>query len=92
MRLVCPHCRGPVKANPIGRWYARFQCPHCKGRLQWSWLTNTLGIAGSLAFLVAAYAVAMGSEPWTRTLAMAAAAVWIGAVAASYALRRIEKG
>jgi transposase-like protein len=91
MQLACPHCKAPVKANPIGRWFARFQCPHCKRMLQWSSLTNTLGIGGSLLFFVAAYAAVMGKQPWTQALAAGAAVLWVAAVGLSYALRRIEK-
>jgi hypothetical protein len=80
-----------VKANPIGRWFARFQCPHCKRLLQWSSLTNMLGIGGSLLFFVAAYAAVMGREPWTTFLAVGAAVLWLFAIAMSYALRRIIK-
>ncbi len=92
MALLCPHCRGPVKANPIGRWLARFQCPHCKKFLQWSPLTNALGIGGSLLFFIAAYAAVMGQQPWTKWFASAAAVLWVAAIALSYALRRITKG
>jgi 4-hydroxybenzoate polyprenyltransferase len=81
-----------VKANPIGRWFARFQCPHCKKFLQWSALTNTLGIGGSLLFFIAAYAAVMGQQPWTRLFAAVAALFWVVALALSYALRRITKG
>jgi hypothetical protein len=91
MPLLCPHCRGPVKANPLGRWLARFQCPHCKRPLQWSPLTNALGIGGSVLFFVAVYALVMGRAPWTQTLAIAAGALWVAAVALSYALRQIAK-
>jgi hypothetical protein len=80
-----------VKANPLGRWYARFQCPHCRRLLQWSTLTNTLGIGGSLLFFVAAYAAVMGREPWTTFMAVGAALLWLLALALSYALRRIVK-
>lgn len=91
MSLLCPHCRGPVKANPIGRWFARFQCPHCRRTLQWSALTNALGIGGSLLFFIAAYAAVMGREPWTKIVAVGAAVLWVVAIFLSYALRRIAK-
>jgi transposase-like protein len=91
MSLHCPHCHGPVKANPVGRWFARFQCPHCAKPLQWSPLTNALGIGGSMMFFVAVYALVMGKAPWTQNLAIAAGVLWVTAVALSYALRRIAK-
>jgi hypothetical protein len=80
-----------VKANPIGRWFAHFQCPHCKRFLQWSPMTNALGIGGSLLFFVAAYAAVMGRVPWTRYMAIVAAILWLASIALSYALRRIRK-
>jgi hypothetical protein len=91
MRLRCPHCDGPLKANPLGKWFARFQCGHCKRALQWSPLTNWLGVAGSLLFFVAAYAAVMGRAPWTEALAVAAGVLWILSLALSYRLRRIIK-
>jgi hypothetical protein len=91
MKLHCPHCHGAVKANPIGRWYARFQCPHCKRALQWSPLTNVLGIGGSLLFFIAAYAAVMGRESWTRAMAAGAGVLWLAAIFLSYALRKIVK-
>lgn len=91
MKLRCPHCNGALKANPIGRWYARFQCPHCKRALQWSALTNILGIGGSLLFFIAAYAAVMGREPWTRVMAAGAAVLWLAALGLSYALRKVVK-
>jgi hypothetical protein len=91
MKLLCPHCNGAVQANPLGRWFARFQCPHCKRPLQWSALTNALGIGGSMLFFVAAYAAVMGVAPWTRVLAMGAGVLWAVALGLSYALRRVVK-
>ena len=92
MKLLCPHCGQPVKANPIGRWYARFLCPHCKGKLQFDSRTNATGIAGSAAFFVMAYAIAMGRGETAWYVAAAAGVVWIATLAASYFLRGIVKG
>lgn len=90
-RLLCPYCSRPVKANPLGRWYARFICPHCRGALQFDRATNLLGIVGSLCFLVMAFALVMGRGDSARLLAAAAGALSIVSLGLSYALRRVVK-
>jgi hypothetical protein len=89
MPLLCPHCHGPLKANPLGRWLSRFQCPHCRKTLRWSPLTNALGVGGSMLFFVAVNALVIGGEPWTRTLAGGAGILWIMAMGLSYGLRKV---
>lgn len=91
-KLRCPHCDAPVTANPIGRWYARFQCPHCRGQLQFDGLTNATGIAGSSFFFVMAWALVMGAGESGATIAWAAGALWLALIAMSYGLRRVVKG
>jgi hypothetical protein len=90
-RLLCPYCSKPVKANPLGRWYAKFICPHCRGALQFDRATNLLGIAGSLCFFVTAFALVMGRGDPARLLAAAAGALWIVSLGLSYALRRVVR-
>jgi hypothetical protein len=91
MKLHCPHCGGALKANPLGKWFARFQCGHCKKALQWNPLTNWLGVIGSLLFFAAAYSAVMGRAPWTQVFAITAGVLWIASLLLSYALRRIVK-
>ena len=92
MALKCPYCGGALQANPLGRWFARFQCGHCGRALQWDARTNWLGIGGSLLFFVMAYAAVMGGSDWTLHVAIAAGVLWIACLVASYLLRRIIKG
>ena len=91
-RLTCPHCGKPVKANPIGHWYQRFQCPHCKGQLQFDPVTNSLGMVASALFVVMAISMAMGRAEWTPYFALGAGVLWGLALYLSYALRRVVKG
>ena len=91
-RLLCPHCSRPVKANPLGRWYARFICPHCRGALQFDQKTNAIGVAGSVLFFVMAFALVMGRGESAKLLAAVAGAFWVVSLGLSYALRRIVKG
>jgi hypothetical protein len=91
MKLRCPYCDGALKANPLGKWFARFQCGHCKKALQWSPLTNWLGVIGSGLFFVAAYAAVMGRTPWTQVLAVTAGILWITSLVLSYSMRKIMK-
>jgi hypothetical protein len=90
--LKCPHCAAPVSANPIGRWFARFQCPHCAKVLRFDAKTNALGVAGSLCFLAGTVPFLMGDFPSRMTVVAVAAAGWIVLVGLSYALRGLEKG
>ena len=90
--LTCPHCHQGVAANPVGRWFARFQCPHCHAMLQFDQRTNLLGAAGSACFFIAAWAVLMGGTEEAHAVAWGAGALWLAAMGASYSLRRIEKG
>ncbi|MGZ5081046.1 MAG: hypothetical protein ACXWHZ_16830, partial [Usitatibacter sp.] len=76
-KMLCPHCSRPVKANPLGRWYAKFICPHCRGALKFDAATNAIGVAGSLLFFVMAFALVMGSGESARLLAAASGALWI---------------
>jgi hypothetical protein len=91
-RLTCPHCGKPVAANPIGRWYAKFNCPHCRGALQFDSLTNVLGIGGSALFFVMVYSLVMGTGDKARLLAAVAGALWATSLVGTYVLRRIVKG
>jgi glutaredoxin len=79
-----------VTANPIGRWYSRFQCPHCHEVLQFDTRTNAIGVAGSAFFFIMAWAL-MGGEPNAAPLAWIAGAIWLASLGLSYALRRVEK-
>jgi hypothetical protein len=92
MKLLCPHCGKPVKANPIGRWYARFLCPHCRGALQFDARTNAIGIAGSLFFFVMVFMVVMGESEASRIIAAVAGALWIASLGLSFGLRQVVKG
>ena len=83
--LACPHCQGPVAANPVGRWFQKFQCPHCKKPLQFTALTNYLGIAGWAFF------VAMMAVPPTPWLAAALGGAWATMLFLSWRLRGIAK-
>ena len=91
-RLACPHCAQPVSANPVGRWYAKFQCPHCRKTLRFTSATNTLGLASSIAFFTMVWALVMGLAKAAGWVAGAAAVLWLAFMALSYALRGIEKG
>jgi phage FluMu protein Com len=90
--LRCPHCNQPVAANPLGRWYARFQCPHCRGKLQFDARTNGIGVVGSFFFFAMMYALVMGRTELANALAAGAGALWALSLGLSYALRRIVKG
>ena len=91
-RLACPHCGKPVVANPTGRWYAGFLCPHCRGKLRFTGLTNTLGIASSALFFATIWVLVMGRAPLAYWIAAGTGAATLVLIAASYALRGIEKG
>ena len=91
MTLTCPHCSQPVAANPIGRWFSRFQCPHCGKALQFDTRTNVIGAVGSALFFIMAWALLTGGSEEAHRTAWFAGALWIAAMAASYAARRIEK-
>ena len=91
-RLACPHCARPIAANPIGRWYSKFQCPHCRGALRFSATTNTMGLASSVGFFMMIWALVMGRSPIAQTVAIAAGAAWLALMGLSYVLRGIEKG
>lgn len=90
-RLRCPHCDHPVAANPIGRWYSRFQCPHCRETLQFDARTNAIGVAGSAFFFIMAWAL-VGGEAHAGPIAWAAGGLWLASLALSHALRRVVKG
>ncbi len=90
-RLACPHCRGPVAANPIGHWFQKFQCPHCKKALRFDARTNNLGMAAGTFFMLMVLVAVMVRTPWTFELAAACAALWLLLLWLSYRLRRIEK-
>ena len=89
--LTCPHCAKPVAANPIGRWFSRFQCPHCAKALQFDTRTNVIGAVGSALFFIMAWAFLMGGGDDARNAAIVAGVLWLGAMAASYALRGVAK-
>jgi len=91
-RLACPHCQQPVAANPIGRWYAKFQCPHCRKTLRFTSVTNVLGIAGSAAFFTMVWALVMGITPAARWVTVGAAGIWLLLMGLSYVVRGVEKG
>jgi hypothetical protein len=91
-RLTCPHCNEPVAANPIGRWYSRFQCPHCHRMLQFDAVTNATGVAGSALFFVAAWSLMMGTSELAHPIAWIAGALWLALIGTSFALRRVVKG
>ena len=90
--LACPHCMKPVAANPIGRWFAPFQCPDCGKPLRFDARTNILGVVGSACFFIMAWAVLMGGTEVAHAVAWGAGALWVAAMAGSYAARRIVKG
>ena len=92
MTLTCPHCNHPVAANPLGRWFSRFQCPHCGKALRFDTRTNVLGALGSALFFIMAWALLMGDSDDAHHAAAVAGALWLAAMAASFALRRIAKG
>jgi transposase-like protein len=78
-----------VSANPLGRWYQRFQCPHCRKALQFDRKTNLLGAFGAGCFVAAGAGLIMGGVPFAIAVAVAA---WVVLMGLSYALRGIEKG
>ena len=91
-RLICPHCNGAVIANPIGRWYSKFQCPHCSKALRFDAKTNVLGVAGSLCFMAGGVTLIMARGPTAPTVIAVLAAAWIVLTGLSFALRGVEKG
>ena len=91
MTLTCPHCSRPVAANPLGRWFSRFQCPHCGKALQFDTRTNLIGAVASALFFIMAWALLMGGSDDAHHAALVAGALWIAAMALSYATRRIVK-
>jgi len=92
MQILCPACRGRIAANPIGRWYQKFKCPHCGVTLRFTALTNTLGVAGSAAFMFAGIHLAMrGVGALTTPLFATAAVAWLLLTASSYLLRAVER-
>jgi phage FluMu protein Com len=91
MTLTCPQCGKPVAANPIGRWFSRFQCPHCRELLQFDARTNVLGAVASALFFIMVWTLLMGGGDDARNAAIVAGALWIATMAASYGMRRIVK-
>lgn len=91
MTLACPHCDKPLAANPIGRWFSRFQCPHCHEVLQFDTHTNVIGVVGSALFFIMVWALLMGGDEETQRTAWVAGALWVAAMALSYATRGIVK-
>lgn len=90
--LRCPHCSQSVAANPLGRWFSRFQCPHCGKALQFDTRTNVAGVAGSALFFIAAWAVMGERSEQSSAVAWIAGALWLLAIGVSYFLRRVVKG
>ena len=90
-RLKCPYCGGAVIANPIGRWYSKFQCPHCKQALRFDAKTNVLGIVGSGCFMAAGVTFIMARGPTAPTVIAVLLAAWIVLTGLSYALRGVDK-
>lgn len=90
--LKCPHCSGPVTANPIARWYSKFRCPHCAKPLQFDRKTNYLGVAGSVFFIAAGVAFVMAKPPIGTIIVAVGVGMWLILSALSYLLRGIEKG
>ena len=83
-RLECPHCHGPVAANPIGHWFQRFQCPHCRKPLQFDARTNNLGMLAWAFFAAMVLSLVLGRASWTTLFSAACAALWALALLASY--------
>ena len=90
--LICPHCKGRVSANPLGRWFAKFQCPHCSKPLRFDGKTNALGVVGSACFMAAGVTFIMAHGPLATPVLSGLLAGWIVLTGLSYALRGIEKG
>jgi hypothetical protein len=81
-----------VKANPLGRWYARFICPHCRGALRFDAATNAIGLGGSLFFFLMVFLAVTGEGDLARIGAAASAAAWLASLGLSYSIRRVVKG
>ncbi|HUP30348.1 MAG TPA: hypothetical protein VM122_09265 [Usitatibacter sp.] len=90
-RLACPYCMKPVRANPIGRWYAGFLCPHCDGKLQFDRATNAIGMGGSAFFFGMMFAIVMGRTALAHAIAAACGGLWLASLGLSYSLRRVVK-
>jgi hypothetical protein len=90
-QLTCAHCGKPISANPIGRWFSRFQCPHCAQALQFDTRTNVLGAVGSAMFFIMAWSLLMGGGDDARNAAIVAGVLWIVLMAVTYALRGVVK-
>ena len=91
-RLKCPHCGGAVTANPLARWFSKFQCPHCAKPLRFDTRTNVLGVVGSVCFMGAGAAFGMPAGSEATTVIAVLLAAWIVLMGLSYALRGIEAG
>jgi DNA-directed RNA polymerase subunit RPC12/RpoP len=90
--MLCPACNKRIIANPIGRWYRKFQCPHCGARLRFTGHTNLMGVVGSIAFMFGAMYLAMqGTPALAAPVFQGAAATWILLTTASYLLRGVER-
>ena len=70
---------------------ARLACPHCKKRLQFTALTNNLGIGAWALFAATMLAIVLGRAAWTPWFAAACGAVWAAMLFLSWRLRGIAK-
>lgn len=91
--VICPQCAGKLKVNPIGRWFAKFKCGHCDAPLQFSLLTNALGIAAAALFaLGGGYLTLHGYDDLAQRVLPYAVWAWLVLLFMSYEMRGVVAG
>jgi len=90
--LSCPTCKGRLIANPLGRWFAKFKCAHCGAQLQFSPVTNALGMAGFMLFIVTImFLIVHGYDKIGGQLILIGVGGWLVLLFLSYWLRGVVK-
>jgi len=91
-KLTCPNCNGRLIANPVGRWYAKFKCAHCGAPLQFSSLTNVLGMTGSVLFTITiVILIVHGYDKIGGRLLLLGVGGWLILLFLSYSLRGVVR-
>jgi hypothetical protein len=88
--VTCPQCRGNLKVNPFGRWFAKFKCGHCGAPLKFDLMTNALGITAAALFGVGGMYLALrGYDELAQRFLPYAIWAWLVLLLLSYEVRRV---
>jgi hypothetical protein len=88
--VTCPQCRGKLKVNPFGRWFAKFKCGHCGAALRFNLLTNALGITAAALFAIGGMYLALrGYDELAQRVLPYAVWAWLVLLYMSYEVRGV---